>query len=49
MIAKTIIFTVIGMAIVALHIYREYKWFMSLDDEDTEYAMNAMHKIFMDR
>lgn len=48
MIAKTIIFTVIMGAITALHIWREAKWFESLDDENTKYAMNVMHRNFKD-
>lgn len=51
-IGKMIICMVIGIAIAILHIYREYKWFESLDDENQEYAMNALHRQFkeiMDR
>jgi hypothetical protein len=47
-IAKMIICIVIGFAIAALHIWRECKWFESLDDEDTMYAMNVMHRNFKD-
>ena len=45
-IAKMIICMVIGFAIAILHIYREYKWFESLSDEDQEIAMNTLHRRF---
>ena len=45
-IGKIIICTVIGLAIAAFHIWREVKWFESLDDEDAMYAMNVMHRNF---
>lgn len=45
-ISKMIICMVIGIAIAILHIYREYKWFESLDDETQEYVVKSLHRQF---